>query len=95
MEIVSDDDGHVRDMLGLYLLGALSRTEEAEVERHLSQCEKCLREYDEHGDVPQHLNLLSEQEVASLITRTDQAAAAGGLRPTNGYQPPLPPTEAP
>jgi anti-sigma factor RsiW len=49
---------HVQVLLGAYVLGGLSREEEAAVAAHLLRCAQCQAEYEELADVPPWLDLL-------------------------------------
>jgi hypothetical protein len=53
--------GHVQLQLGAYVLGGLSRAEEAAVEAHLAQCAPCQAEYEELACVPSWLDLLKSE----------------------------------
>lgn len=67
-----DDDGHVRTLLGVYLLGGMSARDEAEVRAHLDVCQDCRDERDYLAVVPQWLDLVKES-----------AAGRRGARPTS------------
>lgn len=54
------DDGHVRALLGVYLLGGMSAGDEAAVRAHLDQCRACRDEHDYLAIVPQWLDLVKE-----------------------------------
>jgi anti-sigma factor RsiW len=49
---------HVQVLLGAYVLGGLSREEEAVVAAHLPRCAQCQAEYQELADMPPLLDLL-------------------------------------
>ena len=53
-----EHSGHVQLLLGAYVLGGLTREEEAVVEAHLPRCAQCQAEYEELSDVPPWLDLL-------------------------------------
>jgi hypothetical protein len=57
--------------LGVYLLGALSPVERAEVDVHLKTCADCQRELAELAALPSILELLTVEDV--------EAASAGGI----------------
>ena len=61
------DDPHVREALGLYLLGALQGAERDSVERHLAQCADCCIEADDLGAGVEPLALVSPQHVRHLM----------------------------
>jgi anti-sigma factor RsiW len=61
------DDPHVRDALGLYLLGALRDGERDRVERHLSQCADCCLEADALGAGVEPLAMFPAQQVRQLL----------------------------
>ena len=57
--VPAEDTGcRVRFLLGAYLLGGLSGTEEAAVEAHLADCPRCQAECGELECVPGWLDLL-------------------------------------
>ena len=61
------DDAHVREALGLYLLGALKGDERDRVERHLARCAGCCVEADALGAAVMPLALVAPQHVRDLI----------------------------
>lgn len=54
------DNGHVRTLLGVYLLGGMPATDEAVVRAHLDVCQECRDEHDYLAVVPQWLNMVRE-----------------------------------
>jgi anti-sigma factor RsiW len=57
--VPADDPGcRARFLLGVYLLGGLSGTEEAAVEAHLADCPRCQAECGELESVPGLLDLV-------------------------------------
>jgi Putative zinc-finger len=52
--------GHVRLLLGAYVLGGLSEQEASMVRAHLGRCVRCRAVHDELALVPGWLDLLSE-----------------------------------
>jgi anti-sigma factor RsiW len=63
----STSDPHLRDSLGLYLLGSLDQRERDDVERHLAGCPDCRVESDQLGEVVAALALLSEEEGREVV----------------------------
>ncbi|WP_432838971.1 zf-HC2 domain-containing protein [Dactylosporangium sp. CA-092794] len=63
----SAGDPHVRDSLGLYLLGELAQQERDVVERHLATCPACQVEADELVEVLDALVLLSDEEGREVV----------------------------
>jgi anti-sigma factor RsiW len=63
----STSDPHLRDSLGLYLLGSLGPQEREEVEGHLTTCAACRAESDQLGEVVAALALLSEEEGREVV----------------------------
>lgn len=53
---------HVQLLLGAYVLGGLSPTEETAVAAHLGQCPQCQAEYEDLACVPLWLDLLKSQD---------------------------------
>ncbi len=60
METAGNGTGHVRMLLGAYVLGGLSQHEEYAVRAHLHRCAACRAEYDGLAEVPPLLDLLGE-----------------------------------
>jgi anti-sigma factor RsiW len=58
-------EGHVQLLLGAYVLGGLSASEEAVVRAHLSRCGRCRAEHDELACVPSWLDLLSSDRAGT------------------------------
>jgi hypothetical protein len=54
------DDGHVQELLGVYLLGGMSAPDAAAVRAHLDVCQECRDEHDYLGVVPEWLNLVKD-----------------------------------
>lgn len=57
--------GHMKLLLGAYVLRALSPIELAKVDRHLAQCEVCQSERAELGEVTFLLSLLPNENAES------------------------------
>jgi anti-sigma factor ChrR (cupin superfamily) len=57
--------GHVQLLLGAYVLGGLTASQEAAVRAHLEHCARCRAEHDELAVVPSWLDLLSPQDRAA------------------------------
>jgi predicted anti-sigma-YlaC factor YlaD len=55
--------GHVRLLLGAYLLGGLTEPQEVAVRAHLERCERCRAEHDELACVPSWLDLLTREDL--------------------------------
>jgi predicted anti-sigma-YlaC factor YlaD len=81
------DDPHVREALGLDLLGALTGDERDRVERHLARCADCCIEADALGAAVEPLALVPPQHVRHLMAefgvpveepRTDARTIASG-----------------
>ncbi len=62
-----DVDGHVRDSLGLYAMGALSESQASEVEAHLSQCELCQNDGSELQEIAVAFALISAEEAEDIV----------------------------
>lgn len=60
--IAGEGTGHVRMLLGAYILGGLSEHEEYSVRAHLRRCAKCRAEHDELAEVLPLLDLLAAEE---------------------------------
>lgn len=54
------DDGHVRTLLGVYLLGGMTAADEAAIRAHLNVCRECRDEHDYLAVVPEWLNMVRE-----------------------------------
>jgi predicted anti-sigma-YlaC factor YlaD len=54
------DNGHVRRLLGIYLLGGMTTPDEAAVRAHLDVCRECRDEHDYLAVVPQWLDLVKQ-----------------------------------
>jgi anti-sigma factor RsiW len=74
------DIGHVRLLLGAYVLGGLSLGEELSVRAHLRRCAQCRAEYDELADFPGLLDLLGDL--------TGEAEPRGPARPPSARNQP-------
>jgi anti-sigma factor RsiW len=83
MRLIGNDDEHVRMLLGAFLLGGLSASEESAVRAHLDICAPCRAEHDDLACVPRWLDLLrdetadgapSAEGAARDMTRESQAA---------------------
>ncbi|MFD4029367.1 zf-HC2 domain-containing protein [Streptomyces sp. NBC_01102] len=57
------DDPHVRQLLGAYVLDALSAEETGPVARHLQRCDTCAAAYVEVADAVSLLALLDEEDL--------------------------------
>jgi anti-sigma factor RsiW len=73
MRLIGNDDEHVRMLLGAFLLGGLSASEESAVRAHLDICALCRAEHDDLACVPRWLDLLRDETVSDM-TRESQAA---------------------
>jgi anti-sigma factor RsiW len=73
----NEADPHLRDSLGLYLLGALAGDEREAVERHLACCVPCCAEASELGAVVDALALLSKDDVQELLVESATARSDG------------------
>jgi Putative zinc-finger len=62
-----NDGAHVREALGLYLLGALKGDERDRVERHLVRCADCCLEADALGAGVEPLALVAPHHARDLI----------------------------
>ena len=62
MERAGSRNAHVRGLLGVYVLGGLSRDEELHVRSHLAGCPRCRAEYDDLACIPLMLDLLVEDD---------------------------------
>jgi hypothetical protein len=71
----SGDDEHVRDVLGLYVLGALENDARDRVELHLAQCPGCCLEADELGTVLELLTVTDPQDIRDVIAEFGIPAA--------------------
>ncbi|MEV3951129.1 zf-HC2 domain-containing protein [Streptomyces halstedii] len=56
-------DPHVRELLGAYVLDALSAVESGPVARHLQRCDACAAAYVEVADAVCLLALLDEEDL--------------------------------
>lgn len=66
----------LREALGAYVLGGLEPDEQAAVDRHLDDCERCRQEIEDLRELPPLLDRL----------RPDEAASAADLRPRGDAQ---------
>src|SRR5258706_6995573 len=69
-------DGHVREALGLYLLGALKDGARDRVERHLADCRGCCAEADELGAAVELLAMTAERDVREVVAEFGVSASA-------------------
>jgi hypothetical protein len=86
MDVPEATDGHVREELGLYVLGALNDEETAVVEAHLAWCDDCWADYDYISAVPAVLATLTDADVRGLLEAEgspEPARATGHIR--HGY----------
>ncbi len=72
--------GHVREELGLYVLGALNDEETAIVDAHLSWCDACWADYDYISAVPGMLATLTDADVRGLLDAEAAQAPAPSSR---------------
>jgi hypothetical protein len=61
MTSAAERGSHVQLLLGAYLLGGLSASEEAAVRAHLDRCPLCRAEYDDLACVPSWLGLVGSE----------------------------------
>lgn len=61
-------DGHVRMLLGAYLMGGLPEEDAAAVRAHLDVCAMCKAEHDDLAPVPGWLSLLSDEQAPPRLT---------------------------
>jgi hypothetical protein len=61
MRKASENRGHVRMLLGAFLLGGLSANEECAVRGHLDACAECRAERDYLACVPRWLDLVLQE----------------------------------
>jgi predicted anti-sigma-YlaC factor YlaD len=54
------DNGHVQELLGVYLLGGMSDPDAAAVRAHLDVCQDCRDEHDYLAIVPEWLNMVKD-----------------------------------
>lgn len=73
MPSAAEQGGHVRMLLGAYVLGGLSAAEVSTVQAHLHRCARCRAEHDELARVPAWLDLLTAPD-----PDTGSGAAAAG-----------------
>jgi hypothetical protein len=85
----SEEERHVWESLGLYLLGALIGRERDVVEWHLARCPSCCAEANDLGAVVDALALLPEQDVQELIAESGLAGSTAP--PPAAPGPALPP----
>lgn len=69
---VPDDDRHVDELLGSYVLGRLSAAEETIVEQHLRCCASCYTECQYLGTVHGYLAMLTGDDVQELLVDLDK-----------------------
>lgn len=85
-------DSHVQQLLGMYVLGALSPDEHVAVEDHLAECGVCRTECAELGEVSAFLDLLSQADVDALAEAFPLTPA--GSAPEVPQVPHVPPPRA-
>jgi anti-sigma factor RsiW len=68
------EDAHVRDALGLYLLGALPDGEREHLEQHLARCAVCCAQADELGPAVDVFALISPRDARELVAEFGVAA---------------------
>jgi hypothetical protein len=64
MASASSPEGHVQPLLGAYVLGGLTASQEAAVRAHLERCARCQAEHDWLAVVPSWLDLLAAEDEA-------------------------------
>jgi hypothetical protein len=64
MVSAANGDGHVQLLLGAYVLGGLTASQEAAVRAHLERFARCRAEHDELAVVPSWLDLLTPGDLA-------------------------------
>lgn len=64
MASAANRGGHVQLLLGAYVLGGLTASQEAAVRAHLERCARCRAEHDELAVVPSWLDLLTPEDLA-------------------------------
>lgn len=92
------DDGHVRDLIPAYVLGALDPDDSERVRLHVSSCSSCAQELESYEEMVGLLPYASPARPvplrarAALLGRIDQAtpARAPRLRRTFAWQPVAP-----
>lgn len=62
-----DDESHVMDELGAYILGGLRPAEAASVSAHLRVCTRCRAEYDYLAAVPGWLGELPVTDALGML----------------------------
>ncbi len=62
-----NDDTHVGEALGLYVLGALKGEERDRVERHVAQCADCCIEADALGTAVEPLAMMTPQDLRDVM----------------------------
>jgi Putative zinc-finger len=65
-----NEDMHVNESLGLYVLGALKGDERDRVERHLARCADCCIEADALGVAVEPLVLVAPRHVRDLVAES-------------------------
>jgi anti-sigma factor RsiW len=88
----SGSDGHVRKLLGVYLMGGLPEDDAAAVRAHLAVCAMCKAEHDDLAPVPGWLSLLSDEQIPPRLTvaRDPDADPDRGKPKGRGRRPPGP-----
>jgi anti-sigma factor RsiW len=85
MDVPGATDGHVREELGLYVLGALNDEDTAIVEAHLASCDACWADYDHISAVPAMLAALTEADVRGLLEEDGSPGPARTGHAGRGY----------
>lgn len=62
-------DGHVRPLLGLFVLGGATPEERRLVSSHLVACESCRAAHDDIKDLPSALAMVSADDLALLARK--------------------------
>jgi predicted anti-sigma-YlaC factor YlaD len=62
---------HVQLLLGAYVLGGLTASQEAAVRAHIDRCERCRAEYEELAVIPSWLDLLVAEDLADDLIPED------------------------
>ncbi|HEY2441842.1 MAG TPA: zf-HC2 domain-containing protein [Streptosporangiaceae bacterium] len=73
MASAANRGGHVQLLLGAYLLGGLTASQEAAVRAHLEGCARCQAEHDELAVVPSWLDMLTPENLADDPEETPDA----------------------
>jgi Putative zinc-finger len=76
-----NEDMHVYESLGLYVLGALKGEERDGVERHLARCADCCLEADALGVAVEPLVLVAPRHVRDLVAEFGAPVEEPGTDP--------------